>query len=68
MFLHLNLCILIRSEEEDKNVNGLILKIKEFKEKIANNVKCSLWYGISETDKGMRIELPTFRRHILKRL
>lgn len=42
MFLHVNLCILIRIEEKDKNVNDFILKIKEFKKKIADNVKYSL--------------------------
>lgn len=66
MFLHVNLCILIRIQEKDYNVNGFILKIKEFQKKIANNVKYPLWCGFSETDKGMGIELPPFRRDILK--
>lgn len=48
MFLHVNLCILIRIEEKDKNVNDFILKIKEFKKKIADSVKYSLWCGFSE--------------------
>lgn len=41
-FFHVNLCILIRMGEKDKNVNGFLLKIKEFQNTIANNVNSSL--------------------------
>lgn len=44
------------------NVNGLILKIKEFHKKIASNVKCSLWCGFSETDKGTGVNLLTYTK------
>lgn len=49
-------------------MKALILKIKEFHKKIANNVEQSLWYGFSETDKGIGIKLPTFRGDILKNI
>lgn len=42
IFLRVNFCILIRIEEKD-NVNGLILKIKEFHKKIVMlNIHCDV--------------------------
>lgn len=68
VFLHVNLCILIKIEEQDKNVNGFILKIKEFQKKIANIVNYSLWCGFGERDHRLGGELPTLRRDILQSL
>lgn len=38
MFLYVNLCILIRIEENNKNVKYLIIKINEYGEQITNSV------------------------------
>lgn len=48
MFLHVNLCILIRIEEKDKNVDDFTLQIKEFKKKLVDTVKYSWRCGFRE--------------------
>ena len=64
IFLHVNLCILIRIEEKDKNVTGFIPKIKDLRRKLL--IMLNIHYDVDLGNKGMGIELPTFKRHVWK--